>query len=281
MRELWTPGRGTLIPGAANALAARIIEAAGFEAVLFTGAGHANTYLGAPDMGLTSVSEVTDQVAAMRDAIDIPILADADTGFGNALNLRRTVRMMERAGANAIQIEDQVFPKRCGHFENKQVVSKTEMVNKIKAAVDVRTTDMQILARTDSRAVEGLEKAIERAHAYKEAGADYLFIEAPTSLEELARIPKAVPGSHLCNMVYGGKTPIPSRESLAAMGFAMIAYANAALQASMLAMQQVMRHLKAKGSLDGAEAMIVAFDERQKLVDYPRFVALEQRYKGD
>lgn len=280
MRELWSPGRGTLIPGAANALAARIIEAAGFEAVLFTGAGHANTYLGAPDMGLTSVSEVVDQVAAMRDAIDIPILADADTGFGNALNLRRTVRMMERAGANTIQIEDQVFPKRCGHFENKQIVSKEEMVNKIKAAVDARTTDMQILARTDSRAVEGLDKAIERAHAYKEAGADYLFIEAPTSIDELARIPKAVPGSHLCNMVYGGKTPIPSRAELAAMGFAMIAYANAALQASMLAMQKVMRHLKENGSLQGAESMVVAFDERQKLVDYARYVALEQRYKS-
>jgi 2-methylisocitrate lyase-like PEP mutase family enzyme len=281
MRELWTPGRGTLIPGAANALAARIIEAAGFEAVLFTGAGHANTYLGAPDMGLTSVSEVVEQIATMRDAVEIPILADADTGFGNALNLRRTVRMMERAGANAIQIEDQVFPKRCGHFDSKKVVSKAEMVNKIKAAVDARSTDMQILARTDSRAVEGLDRAIERALAYKEAGADYLFIEAPTSLDELARIPKAVPGSHLCNMVYGGKTPIPSRGELAAMGFAMVAYANAALQASMLAMQQVMRHLKAKGSLEGAEAMVVAFDERQKLVDYARYVALEQRYKGE
>ena len=280
MRELWTPGRGTLIPGAANALAARIMESVGFEAVLFTGAGHANTYLGVPDMGLTSVSEVVEQVAAMRDAIEIPILADADTGFGNALNLRRTVRMMERAGANAIQIEDQVFPKRCGHFENKQIVSKSEMVQKIKAAVDARRTDMAILARTDSRAVEGLDCAIERAHAYKEAGADFLFIEAPTTLEELARIPKAVPGPHLCNMVYGGKTPIPSREQLMEMGFATIAYANAALQASMLAMLQVMRHLKTKGSLEGAESLVIPFDERQKLVDYARYVELETRYKG-
>ena len=280
MRELWTPGRGTLIPGAANALAARIIESVGFEAVLFTGAGHANTYLGVPDMGLTSVSEVVEQVAAMRDAIEIPILADADTGFGNALNLRRTVRMMERAGANAIQIEDQVFPKRCGHFENKQIVPKSEMVQKIKAAVDARKTDMAILARTDSRAGEGLDHAIDRAHAYKEAGADFLFIEAPTTIEELARIPKAVPGAHMCNMVYGGKTPIPSREQLMAMGFATIAYANAALQASMLAMLQVMRHLKDKGSLEGAESLVIPFDERQKLVDYARYVELEKRYKG-
>ncbi len=200
MLELWTPGRGTLLPGAGNALAARIIESAGFEAVLFTGAGFANSYLGVPDMGLTSVKEVVDQLAAMRDAIDIPILADADTGFGSALNVRRTVRMVERAGANAILLEDQVFPKRCGHFDDKQVIRKNEMVKKIVAAADARSTNMLILARTDARAIEGLDGAIERMRAYQEAGADLLFIEAPMSLEELARIPKEVPGRHLCNM---------------------------------------------------------------------------------
>jgi 2-methylisocitrate lyase-like PEP mutase family enzyme len=280
MRELWAPGRGTLIPGAGNALAARIMASVGFEAVLFTGAGFANSYLGVPDMGFTSVKEVVDQVAAMRDAVEIPILADADTGFGNALNVRRTVRMMERAGANAILIEDQVFPKRCGHFENKSVIPKAEMVQKIKAAVDARTSDMLLLARTDARAVEGLDAALERAAAYQEAGAELLFVEAPTSIEELARIPKAVPGSHLCNMVYGGKTPIPSQRQLQAMGFAAIAYANAALQASMLAMQRVMRHLREHGSLDGVEAALIAFDDRQKFVDYPRYVELEKRYTG-
>lgn len=280
MRSLFTPGRGTLLPGAPNALAARIMESVGFEVVLFTGAGFANSYLGVPDMGLTSVKEVVDQVAAMRDAIDIPILADGDTGFGNALNARRTVRMMERAGANGLLLEDQVFPKRCGHFEDKSVVSKSEMVQKLKAAVDARQTDMLILARTDARAMEGLDSALDRARAYLEAGADVLFVEAPQSLEELARIPKEVPASHLCNMVYGGKTPIPSQKQLAAMGFAVIAYANAALQASMLAMQNVMRHLREHGSLEGVESAVIPFHDRQKFVDYARYVELEKRYKG-
>jgi 2-methylisocitrate lyase-like PEP mutase family enzyme len=280
MHELFAPGRATMMPGAHNALSARIIEAAGFETMLFTGAGFANTYLGMPDMGLTSLKEVVDQVAAIRDAVDLPILADGDTGFGNALNARRTVRMMERAGANALLIEDQVYPKRCGHFENKGVIPKAEMVQKLKAAVDARQSGMLILARTDSRAVEGIEAALDRARAYQEAGADLLFVEAPTSLEELARIPKEVPGRHLCNMVYGGKTPIPSQQTLGEMGYGAICYANAALQASMLAMSKVMKHLKQTGSLDGVQDAVVSFNERQQFVDYARYVALEQKYKG-
>lgn len=280
MLELFTPGRATMMPGAHNALSARIIEAAGFETILFTGAGFANTYLGMPDMGLTSLKEVVDQVAAIRDAIDIPILADGDTGFGNALNARRTVKMMERAGANALLIEDQVYPKRCGHFEDKGVVPKNEMVQKIKACVDARQSGMLILARTDARAIEGIEAAMDRMRAYQEAGADLLFIEAPTSLEELARIPKEVPGRHLCNMVYGGKTPIPSQQALGEMGYAVICYANAALQASMLAMSNVMKHLKQKGTLEGAEDLVVSFAERQKFVDYARYVEMEKKYKG-
>jgi len=280
MLELFTPGRGTMMPGAHNALSARIMEAAGFETVLFTGAGFANTYLGVPDMGLTSLKEVVDQVAAIRDAIDIPILADGDTGFGNALNARRTVRMMERAGASALLIEDQVYPKRCGHFEDKNVIPKSEMVQKLKAAVDARQTGMLILARTDARAMEGLDAAIDRMRAYSEAGADLLFIEAPQTMEELARIPREVPGRHLCNMVYGGKTPIPSQQALAKMGYAVICYANAALQASMLAMRDVMKHLKAHGSLEGVEAAVIPFHDRQKFVDYARYVELEKKYRG-
>ena len=280
MLELFTPGRATLMAGAHNALSARIIEAAGFETLLFTGAGFANTYLGVPDMGLTSLKEVVDQVAAIRDAVDIPILADGDTGFGNALNARRTVRMMERAGANALLIEDQVYPKRCGHFEDKGVISKSDMVQKIKACVDARQTGMLILARTDARAMEGMDAALDRARAYQEAGADLLFVEAPTSLEELARIPKEAPGRHLCNMVYGGKTPIPSQKTLGEMGYGVICYANAALQASMLAMSNVMKHLKTTGSLEGAEAAVIPFMERQQLVDYPRYVEMEKKYRG-
>lgn len=280
LRSLLSPGAGVLIPGAADALAARIIEAAGFDALILTGAGFANTYLGAPDLGLTTATEVAGNLAAMRDAVSLPIIADGDTGFGNAINLRRTIRLFERAGADAIQLEDQVFPKRCGHFEGKQVVPLVEMVQKIKAATDARCGDMMILARTDARAVEGLERAIERARAYLEAGADMLFIEAPQSVEELEAIPRAVPGTHICNMVFGGKTPLLPREKLAGFGFAGIFHANAALQASMLAMQNVMRHLHTHGSLAGIESSVISFSDRQALVDYPRYRELEARYTG-
>jgi len=280
LRRRLVAGAGLLVPGAANALAARIIEAAGFDAVYVTGAGLANAYLGVPDLGLTTVTEVADHVAAIREAVSVPLIVDADTGFGNALNMGRTVRLLERAGANAIQVEDQVFPKRCGHFEGKDVIPASEMVGKIKAAVDARhDPGLMIIARTDARATEGMDAALSRAHAYAQAGADALFVEAPQSLDELRRIPQAVPGVHICNMVFGGKTPLLPREELAAMGFAGILYANAALQAAMLAMKDVMAHLKAHGSLSGAEEKLISFAERQALVDFDRFRALESRYR--
>jgi 2-methylisocitrate lyase-like PEP mutase family enzyme len=276
--QLLSPGAGTVIPGAPNALTARIAEQAGFDAVLLTGAGLANTYLGVPDVGLTSVNEVADTIAAMREAVAIPIMADGDTGFGNALNVRRTVRMFERAGANLIQIEDQVYPKRCGHFEGKQVIPRHEMIQKLKAAVDARQNGILILARTDARAPEGLNAALERIHAYREAGADVLFVEAPTTDAELASIPKQVPGRHICNMVFGGKTPLHSREKLGQMGYGGIVYANAALQACMLAMQSVLGHLKAKGSLAGVESQVISFADRQKILDHAGYIELEKRY---
>ena len=244
-----------------------------------TGAGLANAYLGVPDLGLTTVTEVADHVAAIREAVAVPVIVDADTGFGNALNMRRTVRLLERAGANAIQIEDQVFPKRCGHFEGKEVVPAGEMVGKIKAAVDARHGDLMIIARTDSRAVEGMDAALSRARAYAQAGADALFVEAPQSLEELRRIPRDLRGVHIANMVFGGKTPLLPREELASMGFAGILYANAALQAAMRAMKDAMAHLAAHGSLAGAEDRLISFAERQALVDFDRFRALESRYR--
>ncbi len=279
LRRLLTPGAGLVIPGAPNALTARIIENAGFEAVYVTGAGIANAYLGVPDVGLTTATEVAQHVAAVRDAVRIPIVVDGDTGFGNAVNLGRTVRLFERAGASAIQFEDQVFPKRCGHFEGKEVIPRAEMVQKVKAAVDARhDAATMIIARTDARAVTGFDDALERAAAYRAAGADVLFVEAPQTVDELRRIPQAVPGIHLCNLVFGGKTPLFPREELAAMGFAGILYANAALQAAMLAMREVMRHLRAHGSLAGAEAKIISFADRQEIVDHARYRALDARY---
>ncbi len=278
-REL-VAGAGLLMPGAGNALAARFIERAGFRTLMVSGAAVANSYLGMPDIGLVSVTELAGHVAAIREAVTIPILADGDTGFGNALNARRTIQLLERAGANAIMLEDQTYPKRCGHFDGKDVISKEEMVNKLKAAVDARVDpDMMILARTDARAVEGFEAALDRARAYQEAGADFLFVEAPLDREELLSIPRLVAGIHLCNMVIGGKTPLLPREELAAAGYAAICYANAALQASMLAMQDVLAHLKDKGSIEGFESRLMMFAQRQEVLDAGKYRSLESRYQ--
>jgi len=279
LRQRLVRGAGVLLPGAANALAARLIAASGFEAVYVTGAGIANTALGVPDLGLVTLTELVDHVAAISDAVAVPLIVDADTGFGNALNLRRAVRLLERAGANAIQVEDQVFPKRCGHFEGKAVISTAAMVQKIRAAVDARRDpDLLIIARTDARAVEGLDAAIERAAAYREAGADILFVEAPQSVAELEVIPARLPGPHLANIVFGGKTPALPAERLASMGFSGIVYANAALQAAVAGMSRVLRHLAATGSLAGVEEALASFAERQSLVDYAGFAALDLRY---
>jgi 2-methylisocitrate lyase-like PEP mutase family enzyme len=278
-RQALTPGAGHVMPGAANALAARVIEATGHSMLMVSGAAVANTYLGVPDIGLVSLSELAGHVGAIRDAVNIPILIDGDTGFGNAISVIHTIRVLERAGANAIMLEDQTFPKRCGHFEGKDVISKAEMVQKIKAAVDTRNDDnMMILARTDSRAVEGLEAALDRARAYQEAGADFLFIEAPLSNDELAAIPRELPGIHICNMVVGGKTPLLSRQELADLGYSVIVYANVALQASMMAMQRTLQHLHDQGSIAGVEDQLMMFKERQQMVNAEHFNALAQRY---
>jgi 2-methylisocitrate lyase-like PEP mutase family enzyme len=279
LRQRLVRGAGVLLPGAANALAARLIVASGFDAVYVTGAGIANTALGVPDLGLVTLTELVDHVAAISDAVAVPLVVDADTGFGNALNLRRTVRLLERAGANAIQVEDQLFPKRCGHFEGKAVISAAAMVQKIRAAVDARRdADLVIIARTDARAVEGLDAAIDRAAAYREAGADILFIEAPQSVAELEVIPARLPGPHLANIVFGGKTPALPAERLARMGFSGIVYANAALQAAVAGMSRVLRHLAATGSLAGVEDALASFAERQSLVDFAGFAALDLQY---
>jgi 2-methylisocitrate lyase-like PEP mutase family enzyme len=277
-REL-VAGAGHIMPGAANALAARVIEAAGHKMMMVSGAAVANTYLGVPDIGLVSVTELAAHVAAVRDAVQIPILADGDTGFGNAINTRRTVQLLERAGANAIMLEDQTYPKRCGHFDGKGVIPVEEMVGKLKAAVDARVDlDLMILARTDARAIEGFEAALDRARAYREAGADFLFVEAPLSREELLTIPKAVGGVHVCNMVIGGKTPLVSRAELAEAGYAAIIYANAALQASLLAMRDVLQHLHQEGSIAGIESKLMLFAERQQVLDADKYKKLEARY---
>lgn len=274
--------RAVTTPGAANAMFARVIEDLGYEVVYVTGAGVANMHLGAPDIGLTTLTEVAQTVAAIADAVDLPIMVDGDTGFGNALNMARTVKVLERAGAAGIQIEDQVFPKRCGHFEGKAVVPTAEMVQKIHAAVDARRDDsLQIIARTDARAIEGLEAAIDRARAYIEAGADMTFVEAPRSVAELARIGAELGVPQVANIVFGGKTPDPGRAVLAEQGFSFVLYANAALQAALRASREVLESLRDTGSLEAVADRLAGFEERQAAVAKPVWDALDARYRID
>ncbi|HXQ53611.1 MAG TPA: oxaloacetate decarboxylase [Stellaceae bacterium] len=279
LRRALHKGAGAIVPGASNALAARMIERLGFEAVYVTGAGVANSFLGAPDIGLLTVTELADHVAAMRACISLPLIVDADTGFGNAVNVARTVKVLERAGANAIQLEDQEFPKRCGHFAGKSVIAAREMAGKVRAAVDARADpDFLVIARTDAIACNGLEDALERAQLYIGAGADLTFVEAPRTNADMARIPEALAVPQVANIVAGGLTPMLPRAELQRMGFALVLYANAALQAAMLAMKEVLEHLRDRGSLDGAAHLLMEFGERQDIVGKPDYDALERRY---
>jgi 2-methylisocitrate lyase-like PEP mutase family enzyme len=279
LRNLLAREKAVLLPGAANALAARVIEDLGFKAIYVTGAGVTNTFLGMPDIGLISLTELAEHVRAMRDAVALPLIVDADTGFGNAINVGRTVQLFERSGANAIQLEDQEFPKRCGHFSGKSVVPRDEMVQKIRAAVDARVdADLVIVARTDAIAVNGFDDAIERAQAFIDAGADMTFVEAPRTAEQIAEIPKRLKVPQLINIVAGGLTPMLGLSELERMGYGLVLYANAALQASIAGMQNVLGHLKAQGSLQGVENQLATFNERQRLVQKPHFDELEKKY---
>lgn len=279
LRQKVAARRGLVVPGAANALAARVIEQLGFEAVYLSGAGLTNTFYGIPDLGFVHLGDLAQHTAALRDAVALPIIVDADTGFGNALNVWRTVRTLERAGANAIQLEDQVSPKKCGHFEGKAVVKPAEMVSKIKAAVDARDhADFLVIARTDAAAVEGIDAALARAAAYAQAGADLTFVEAPESLEALRRVPRELACPQVVNVVIGGKTPTLSATEFAAMGFGMVLYANAALQGAVRGMTLALQSLRDKGRLDEASDLVASFAERQALVRKDEFDALDRRY---
>lgn len=281
LKEIAGRRTAVTVPGAANAMFARVVEDIGFEVVYVTGAGVANMSLGVPDIGLTTLTDVADVVFKVTDAVTVPVIVDADTGFGNPVNMVRTVRVLERAGAAGIQIEDQVFPKKCGHFAGKDVVPASEMVEKIKAAVDARRDgDLQIIARTDARAIEGIDRAIERAHAFVEAGADITFVEAPVSAAELRRIGGEIGVPQVANIVFGGRTPDPGRDALAEMGFSLVLYANAALQASLRACYEVLGALKTDGSLHAVSDRLATFEERQRAVAKPAWDAIEARYRA-
>ncbi len=271
-----------LVPGAGNALTARIIQDTGFEAVYVTGAGIANTLLGAPDIGLVTLSELAATTEAISEICALPLIVDIDTGFGNAINTYRTVRVLERAGACALQIEDQVFPKRCGHFGGKAVIPVVEMTAKIRAATDARdVANLLIIARTDARAIDGLEAALERAGQFIEAGADLTFVEAPTSADEMRAITARLAVPQVANMVVGGRTPLLPQAALADIGFALVLYANAPLQAAMRAMSGVLQALKRDGDLENVIGQLADFEERQRLVGKDFYDALERKYTVD
>ena len=269
----------TLVPGAPNALFARIIEDLGFEAIYVTGAGIANMQLGAPDIGLTTLNEIAHNVTCIAEAVQIPLIVDADTGFGNTQNCYRSIRLLERSGASAIQLEDQVFPKKCGHFADKAIVPTVEMVNKIKAAVDARLDpEMKIIARTDARGISGINEALDRAAAFVEAGADATFVEAPKKLAELKAIPSSIQAPQVANMVFGGLTPEPGREALASMGYSIVLYANAALQTAIHAVDITLSSLRDTGSLAECSDLLASFDKRQAVVQKEKWDEFERKH---
>ena len=277
LRDRVKSGPALVTPGTANALAARIIQDVGYETVYVTGAGIANSFLGVPDIGLVTLTELAAHVQAIRDAVDVPLIVDADTGFGNPVGVTRTVRVLEAAGADAIQIEDQVSPKRCGHFEGKAVVATDDMLAKIGAAMDARRNDTLLIARTDALATQGFEAAVGRARRYAEAGADLTFVEGPGTVEELLALPDAVPVPQVANLVEGGETPLLPVAELQRFGVVLLA--NIALQGAIRGMQRVLRHVLDTGSVAAAGDLIADWSERQRLVGKPHYDALGERYR--
>ncbi|MEY8000526.1 oxaloacetate decarboxylase [Clostridium sp. Mt-5] len=275
--------RGDLLvsPGAFNSISAKIVEQVGFNSVYMTGYGAAANLLGSPDIGLLSVSEMTKHLSYMSESVNIPIIADADTGYGNVLNMYRTVKEYERAGAAAIQIEDQSWPKRCGHMDGKQVIPAEEMVAKIKAAVDARQDeDTVIIARTDALAPIGFDEAIRRGNLYKEAGADVIFVEAPPDVEKLKQIPKLVKAPILANMIEGGKTPVLSAKELQNLGFAIAIYPVSTLYVMTKAVKVLLQGLKSTGTTQGKISDMIDFPEFNEIVELSKIRQTEKKYNN-
>ena len=280
LRALAEARKGIIVPGAFNAMSAKLVADLGFEAVYVTGAGVTNMWFGMPDQGYMGLTDIADHTARIRDAVEVPLLVDADTGFGNAVNTYHAVRTLERAGADCIQLEDQVSPKRCGHFNGKDVIDTQEMLSKIKAAVDARRDSATlIMARTDAAAVHGFEAAIERAQAFEEAGADILFVEAVTQAEQVRALPQRLRAPQLMNMVIGGKTPLFNADELGQLGFGFVLYANAALQGAVAGMQKCLSLLRDEHKVDEDPAIVAPFSERQRLVNKDFWDGLEQKYR--
>jgi methylisocitrate lyase len=279
LRQLLKDDDLIIAPGAYDALTARLIVDAGFAVVYATGAGISNAQLGLADVGLLTMTEMLEQTRRIVGAVDAPVIADIDTGYGNALNLYRTVQEFVRAGVAAVQIEDQVFPKKCGHFAGKQLISFDESVLKLKAAVEARgDSNLVIIARTDAIAVDGFAEAMRRARAYHEIGADALFVEAPRSRDELMEIGRNLPGVKIANIVEGGHTPIVPAKDLRSMGFKLAIYANLALRSSVKAVQSNLMHLRKHGDSSGILDRMITMAERGKVTQKDRLDAIEKRF---
>ena len=282
LRELLAAGRPLLAPGAYDALSARLVEEAGFDVVYMTGFGTTASLIGRPDVGLLSGTEMAENAQRIVAAVDLPVIADADTGYGNAINVVRTVQLYERAGVAALQLEDQVAPKKCGHMSGKAVIGTEEMVGKIRAAVSARRDpDLVVIARTDAVAVSGVADAVARARAYADAGADVLFVEAPTSEEDIAWVAGELQGVAplVFNWAEGGRTPPLSLERITELGFALVIYPIGTLLAATAGIRSVLATLRADGTPTAAMASLPTFDQFTDLIGLPEVQALEQRFR--
>lgn len=286
LRELLAADAPVTAPGVYDCLSARLVERAGFDVTIITGAGMAASILGVPDVGLVSMTESLTQTRNITRSVSIPVIADCDTGYGNPVNVQRTVREFESADVAALFIEDQVSPKRCGHFSGKQIISTDAMVQKIRAAVDVRRDpELLLIARTDARAIEGIEGAVKRSRAYVDAGAEMLFVEAPETEEELGYVGKELASLGvplMTNLVEGGRTPLLPVARLGELGFSLVTYSGSMQKTAIKSMQGMLDSLRETG--DVAEyypSRMVSLEERSDVLGLPRFFELEQRYAGE
>ena len=280
LRERMAAPGIVVAPGCYDCISARLVEVAGFDALYVTGSGVSMSALGAPDMGALSFGEILDRVRRICDAVSIPVIADADTGYGGPLNVIRTMREFERAGVSAVQFEDQEWPKKCGHEPGRKVASSREMEQRIKAAADARVdSDVMIVARTDAIALEGFEAALERAERYREAGADILFVEAPQSEAELGQVPKRLGEPCLANMVEGGRTPVLPFPTLEALGFKVAIYPNSLTRLFARAGQDLLSSLRTTGSTAAMANQMLDHNQLWTLFENERWQALEKRFQ--
>lgn len=276
LRQLLNDKEILVAPGAHDALTAKIIEQVGFPAVYLTGYGQAASHLGQPDVGLLTMTEMLSRVSNMVSAVEVPVICDGDTGFGNVVNVMRTVREYEKAGAAAIQLEDQVNPKKCGHMTGRQVISKEEMTEKIKAAVAARRDpDFVIIARTDARTVLGIDEAICRGKAYEEAGADVIFIESPESVEEMKKVTASFHVPVLANMVEGGRTPLLTVKELAEIGYHLVIYPTSSIYITAQATMELMKEIMIKGTTKHLMEKMIPFGDFNNLIGLPKIREIE------